>query len=63
MSAFDRSCAGVWLHSYAARMIKKGLMAEDIIKNYLEHLRNWIKCTIKFSLLRLFSMNMLSNHM
>jgi hydroxyethylthiazole kinase-like uncharacterized protein yjeF len=33
MSAFDGSCAGVWLHSYAARMIKKGLIAEDIIKN------------------------------
>jgi NAD(P)H-hydrate repair Nnr-like enzyme with NAD(P)H-hydrate dehydratase domain len=33
MSAFDGACAGVWLHSYAARMIKKGLIAEDIIKN------------------------------
>ena len=33
MSAFNGACAGVWLHSYAARMIKKGLIAEDIIKN------------------------------
>ena len=33
MSAFDGACAGVWLHSYAARMIKKGLIAEDIIIN------------------------------
>jgi ADP-dependent NAD(P)H-hydrate dehydratase / NAD(P)H-hydrate epimerase len=33
MSAFDGASAGVWLHSYAARMIKKGLIAEDIIKN------------------------------
>ena len=33
MSAFDGACAGVWLHSYAARMIKKGLIAEDVIKN------------------------------
>ena len=33
MSAFNGACAAVWLHSYAARMIKKGLIAEDIIKN------------------------------
>ena len=33
MSAFDGACAGVWLHSYAARVTKKGLIAEDIIKN------------------------------
>ncbi len=32
MPAFYGACAGVWLHSYAARMIKKGLIAEDIIK-------------------------------
>jgi len=33
MSSFDGACAGVWLHSFAARMVKKGLIAEDIIKN------------------------------
>ncbi len=33
MSAFDGACAGVWIHSYSARMFKKGLIAEDIIKN------------------------------
>jgi len=33
MSAFDGACAGVWLHSYAAKFSKKGLIAEDIIKN------------------------------
>lgn len=41
MSSFDGACAGVWMHSFAARMIKKGLIAEDIIKNLpdtLEHL-------------------------
>ena len=41
MSSFDGACAGVWIHSFAARMIKKGLIAEDIIKNLpntLEHL-------------------------
>ena len=32
MPAFYGACAGVWLHSYAARMIKKGLIAEDIVK-------------------------------
>ncbi len=41
MSSFDGACAGVWLHSFAARLVKKGLIAEDIIKNLpkvLEHL-------------------------
>ena len=41
MSSFNGACAGVWIHSFAARMIKKGLIAEDIIKNLpdtLEHL-------------------------
>ena len=33
MSTFDGACAGVWLHSYAARMVNKGLIAEDIVKN------------------------------
>ena len=33
MSSFDGACAGVWIHSFAARMVKKGLIAEDIIKN------------------------------
>jgi hydroxyethylthiazole kinase-like uncharacterized protein yjeF len=33
MSSFDGACAGVWLHSIAARMVKKGLIAEDIIRN------------------------------
>jgi len=33
MSSFDGACAGVWLHSCAARKVKKGLIAEDIIKN------------------------------
>jgi hydroxyethylthiazole kinase-like uncharacterized protein yjeF len=33
MSSYDGACAGVWLHSFAARMVKKGLIAEDIIKN------------------------------
>ncbi|MEY3191785.1 MAG: hypothetical protein RL305_384 [Pseudomonadota bacterium] len=33
MSAFNGACAGVWLHSYAAKFSKKGLIAEDIIKN------------------------------
>ncbi|MEY3170876.1 MAG: hypothetical protein RL765_923 [Pseudomonadota bacterium] len=33
MSSFDGACAGVWIHSYAGGLVKKGLIAEDIIKN------------------------------
>jgi hydroxyethylthiazole kinase-like uncharacterized protein yjeF len=46
MSSFDGACAGVWLHSFAARMEKKGLIAEDIVKNLpkaLEYLANKYK--------------------
>lgn len=33
MSSFDGACTGVWIHSYAGGLVKKGLIAEDIIKN------------------------------
>ena len=33
MNPFQAACAGVWLHSEAAKKFGKGLIAEDIIKN------------------------------
>ena len=33
MKPFQAACAGVWLHSEAAKKFGKGLIAEDIIKN------------------------------
>ena len=32
MKPFDAACAGVWIHSEAAKNFGKGLIAEDIIK-------------------------------